>query len=237
MLLPIVLAWAMHDDGWRKTWRWLCVALVAMGIPISVSRSALVSVGVSLTLFIVMLPVRPRLVALALIPVPVVAVFMLTPGYIRTLGQFIGMGTTDPSVTARTQDYPLAESLVREHPWFGMGGGTYLPANILDIFDNQILTSVVELGLVGLAALVILLVTGVITPLVARSRSTDPGLRSLAGALTGSAAAAAACTMTFDEFAFPTAQGLYCLVLGLAGALYVTTDRESRTVDQVVSVP
>ena len=206
----------MHDTGWRMTWRWLCVALVAIGIPISVSRSALVSVGVSMAVFIVLLPVRPRLIALALVPIPIMAVFMLTPGYIRTLGQFIGMGATDPSVTARTQDYPLAESLVREHPWFGMGGGTYLPANMLDIFDNQILTSAVEVGLVGLAALVILLITGIITPLVARSRTTDPGMRSLGAALAGSAAAAAACMMTFDEFAFPTAQGLYCVVLGLA---------------------
>ena len=131
---------------------------------------------------------------------------MLTPGYIRTLGEFIGMGATDPSVTARTQDYPLAESLVREHPWFGMGGGTYLPTNMLDIFDNQVLTTV-ELGLVGLAALLILLVTGVVTPLVARSRTTDPGLRSLGAALAGSAAAAAACMMTFDEFAFPDRAG------------------------------
>jgi hypothetical protein len=235
MLLPIVLAWAMHDHHWRRTWRWLCVALVAVGIPISVSRSALVSVGASMAIFVVLLPVRQRLVAMALAPLPIVAVFMVTPGYLRTLGQFIGMGATDPSVTARTQDYPLAESLVREQPWFGRGGGTYLPTNMLDIFDNQLLTSAVELGLVGLAAVVVLLVTGVITPLVARSRATDPGVRSLAGALAGSAAAAAVCTMTFDEFGFPTALGLYCLVLGLGGALYVITQRDREA--QVATVP
>ena len=235
MLLPIVLAWAIHDDHWRRGWRWLCVALVAMGIPISVSRSALVAVGASMAIFVVLLPVRQRLVALALAPLPVIAVFMVTPGYLRTLGQFIGMGATDPSVTARTQDYPLAESLVRQHPWFGRGGGTYLPSNMLDIFDNQLLTSAVELGLFGLAALIILLVTGVVTPLVARSRSRDPGVRLLAAALAGSATAAAASTMTFDEFGFPTAQGLYCVVLGLGGALYVLTQQERTTQGPTVS--
>jgi hypothetical protein len=223
MLLPIVVAWAMHDDGWRVVWRWLCVGFVAIGIPISVSRSALVSVGVAATVFVVLLPVRQRLVALALIPLPVIAVFMLTPGYLRTLGQFIGMGATDPSVTARTQDYPLAESLVRQHPWFGMGGGTYLPTDMLDIFDNQVLTTSVELGLVGVAVLIILLVTGILTPLVARHRSQDLGVRALGAALAGSAAAAAACTMTFDEFSFATAQGFYWIVLGLGGALYLLT--------------
>ena len=237
MLLPIVLAWAMHDDGWRRTWRWLCVALVAVGIPISVSRSALVSVGVAMAFFVVLLPVRQRLIALALVPVPVVGVFVLTPGYIRTLGQFIGMGATDPSVTARTQDYPLAESLVRAHPWFGMGGGTYLPTNMLDIFDNQVLVSTVELGLVGLAALLGLLVTGVVTPLVARSRTSDPGLRSLGAALAGSAAAAAACTMTFDEFGFPTAQGFYSIVLGLSGAIYVITQPNRERNAQLATLP
>jgi O-antigen ligase len=161
----------------------------------------------------------------------------VTPGYLRTLGQFIGMGATDPSVTARTQDYPLAESLVRQHPWLGRGGGTYLPNNMLDIFDNQLLTSAVELGLVGLTAVVVLLVTGFVTPLVARSRATDPGVRSLAAALAGSAAAAAVSTMTFDEFGFPTALGLYCVVLGLGGALYVITQRDRDREAQVATVP
>jgi O-antigen ligase len=237
MLLPIVLTWAIHDDCWTRARRWMCAGLVAVGIPISVSRSALVSVGVALAFFVALLPVRQRLVALAVTPLPVVAVFMMTPGYIRTLSEFIGMGATDPSVTARTQDYPLAESLVRAHPWFGQGPGTYLPTNMLDIFDNQILSSAVELGLFGLAVLLILLVTGVVTPLVARSRTTDPAMRLLGAALAGSAAAAAVSTMTFDEFGFPTAQGLYSVVLGLGGALYVITQRDRERTDQVATVP
>jgi hypothetical protein len=236
VLLPIVIAWAMHDRGWRRGWRWLCVALVGIGVPISVSRSALVSVGVAMILFIVLLPVKERLIALAFLPLTIVGVFMLTPGYIRTLGEFIGMGATDPSVTARTQDYPLAESLVRERPWFGSGPGTYLPRNVLDIFDNQVLTSVVELGLVGMAALIILFVTAVVTPLVARSRSTDLGIRALGAALAGSAAAAAACTMTFDEFSFLTAQGLLCLVMGFGGAIYIITGRDPAR-HQMVTAP
>jgi O-antigen ligase len=236
MLLPIVLAWAMHDNGWRRGWRWMCVALVGVGIPISVSRSALVSVGLAMTVFVVLLPVTQRVIALALIPLPLIAVFMLTPGYLRTLTQFIGMGAKDSSISARTQDYPLAESLVRHHPWFGQGGGTYLPANVLDIFDNQLLTSAVELGLVGLVALVIMLGTGVITPLVARRRSGDPGARALGAALAGSAAAAAACTVTFDEFAFATAQGLYWVVMGLGGALYVLTGPDGERDSQPEAV-
>jgi O-antigen ligase len=54
---------------------------------------------------------------------------MSTPGYIGTLSSFITMGSDDSSVTARLQDYPLAERLVRLHPWFGQGGGTYMPVN------------------------------------------------------------------------------------------------------------
>jgi O-antigen ligase len=111
-----------------------------------------------------------------------------------------------------------------------------LPRNLLDIFDNQVLTSVVELGLMGLGALIILFATAVVMPLVARARSTDPGIRALGAALAGSATAAAACTLTFDEFAFLTAQGLLCLVMGFGGALYIITGRDPAR-RQVVTPP
>ena len=55
---------------------------------------------------------------------------MSAPGLIGTLTSFFEAGTSDDSVMARVYDYPEVERLVHEAPWFGHGGGTYMPENL-----------------------------------------------------------------------------------------------------------
>jgi O-antigen ligase len=226
VVLPIAVAVALRKDGRGPIRRWLPVGFLASSIPVSVSRSALIAVAVGLGLLVVLLPPAKRVVALFLAPVAVGAVFLGTPGYIGTLGSFITMGSDDSSITARIDDYPLVERLVRAHPWFGTGGGTYIPANPLDIFDNQYLKALVELGVVGLIGLVLFLVLPVVTAMTARRRSTDLDLRTICAALAGSAAAGATCSFTFDSMSFATFSGTFALVVGLIGACWVIAQRE-----------
>ena len=218
MLLPLAIHVAMYDTARTARRRWAPVAMIGIAIPASVSRSAVLSVAVAMATFIVALPPRQRVVAFGAVPFALAAVFMTAVGVISTLTSFFRAGTNDPSVQARTDDYPLVERLVREAPWFGHGGGTYIQQNTFDILDNQFLKTAVELGLVGLVLFTLYLVLPFCVALGSRRRTRDPELRLLCGALAGAALAATVCSFTFDSFSFPMFLNVHALVLGLAGA-------------------
>ena len=220
MLLPLAIYLAIYDTKRSPGRRWAPVGLIALAIPASVSRSAVLSVALSLGVLVVLMPARQRVVALCVLPFSLGAVFMTAPGVIRTLMNFFGAGTTDPSVASRVSDYPLVEQYMHHAPWFGRGGWTYLPDNALDILDNQFLKTAVELGLVGVVALTAFLLVPMVSALIARRWSDDPELRLLCAALAGAALAAFACSFTFDSMSYPMFTGLYALVLGLIGAAW-----------------
>ena len=220
MLLPLAIYLAMYDTDRTARRRWTPVALIALAIPTSVSRSAVISVVLALAVLVVLMPSRQRLVGLCAAPLAVTAIFMSAPGVIGTLTSFFRAGGSDDSVEARVYDYPEAERLVDQAPWFGHGGGTYLPENPIYILDNQYLKTAIELGVVGVVGLAAFFLVPLISALVARRRSGDPELRLLCAALAGSALAAGACSLTFDSLSFPMYTNVYALVIGLIGACW-----------------
>lgn len=219
MLLPLAIYLAMYDSGTARK-RWAPVVLIGLAIPASVSRSAIISVGLAVAVLVVLMPTRQRLVALCVAPLAITGIFMSAPGVISTLVTFFTAGTTDASVRARVNDYPEVERLVNQAPWFGHGGGTYLPEDLSYILDNQYLKTAIELGLVGVVALAVYFLVPLITALVARRHSDDPELRLLCAALAGAALAATVCSVTFDSLSFPMFSNVYALVIGLIGACW-----------------
>jgi hypothetical protein len=220
MLLPLAIYLAIYDTGRRARWRWAPVALIGLAVPASVSRSGVISIVLALGVLIVLMPTRQRLVAFCAAPLALAAVFMSAHGVIGTLSSFFGAGTSDNSVQARLYDYPEVERLVEQAPWFGHGGGTYLPENPLFILDNQYLKTAIELGLIGVVVLAAFFLVPLISAVVARRRSSDPELRLLCAALAGAALAAGVCSLTFDSLAFPMFTNVYALVIGLIGACW-----------------
>lgn len=220
MLLPLAIFVALYDVKLAPRWRWTPVLLIALSIPASVSRSAVLAAVASMVVLVVMMPAPQRLVAIAAAPFAVVAVFMTAHGLIGTLASLFTAGTTDSSVATRVIDYPHVEHLVKEAPWFGHGGGTYLPADVLDVLDNQYLKTAIELGLVGLAAVVLYFAVPFAAALVARRASRDPELRLLCAALAGADLAAMLAALTFDALWYPMFFCVHALVLGLIGACW-----------------
>jgi hypothetical protein len=220
MLLPLAIYLALYDTDRSARMRWAPVILIGLAIPTSVSRSAIISVGLACAVFVALMPARQRLIALCAAPFAVTAVFMSAPGVIGTLTTFFKAGTSDDSVMARVYDYPEVERLLSQAPWFGHGGGTYLPENPMYILDNQYLKTAVELGLVGVVVLAAYFLVPFISALVARRRSGDPDLRLLCAALAGAALAAGVCSLTFDSLSFPMFSNVYALVIGLIGACW-----------------
>jgi hypothetical protein len=220
MLLPPAIYLAIYDTDRSLRRRWAPAVLIGLAIPTSVSRSAIISVGLACAVLVVLMPTRQRLVALCAAPFAITAVFMSAPGVIGTLTRFFKAGTSDDSVKARVYDYPEVERLVSQAPWFGHGGGTYLPENLMYILDNQYLKTAIELGLVGVLVLAAYFLVPFISALVARRRADDRELRLLCAALAGAALAAGVCSLTFDSLSFPMFSNVYALVIGLIGACW-----------------
>jgi cell division protein FtsW (lipid II flippase) len=228
MILPLALYVAIYDTDRKPVKRWAPVPFIVIAIAASVSRSAIIAVLLAIGIFIVLMPVRQRVVAFALLPISIAAVFMTAHGLISTLVSFFGLGTADGSIAHRVDNYTYVEQVVRHAPWFGQGGGTYIPDTTLHILDNQYLKTAIELGLVGVVVLAILFVVPMITALVARARSADPELRLLCAGLASASLAAAVCSATFDSLSFPMFANVLALVIGLSGAVWRLSARDAR---------
>jgi O-antigen ligase len=145
------------------------------------------------------------------------ATFVLVPGMLGTLlGLFTGIGADD-SAASRTSSYTLAGEFIGRAPLFGRGFATFLPA--YRILDNQFLGTTIELGLVGVTALIVLFLTGILTAAAVRRRSEDPTTKLLAQALMACLAAGASSYAFFDAFSFPMVACLTFLTLGMIGGL------------------
>lgn len=220
MLLPLALHLALADRTRGALWRWVPVVAVGVMIAGSVSRSAILCAAIAVAVFVVLLPPMQRVLALGLLPVAVAGAFLTARGLIGTLWSYFSAGTSDPSISTRVDDYPFVERRVAEQPWFGQGGGTFFPADAFEILDNQYLKTAIELGLFGLAALLLFFAAPVVTAWAARGRTTDPDTRLLCAAVMAAATAGAVGSVAFDSLSFPMFTGVHALVAGLAAACW-----------------
>ncbi len=119
----------------------------------------------------------------------------------------------------RTDDYGPLFALWRKTPWLGRGLGTFDPGENRYL-DNQYLGSLIDTGVIGLAALIVLLLVVMGCARGARRRSSDTQTRDLASAMLASIAAAAVTFATFDALAFPMNAGVLFLLFGCVGTLW-----------------
>jgi O-antigen ligase len=228
ILLPLAI-WLAIYDGDRPAWkRWAPVALIGASAMVSVSRSAILCIAITLAVMLIAMPGRQRLAAMAALPVALAGAFMSAHGLIRTLLHLIGVGSADSSIAHRVDNYPYVEHLVRKAPWLGQGVGTYIPDTPVHILDNQYLKTVIESGLVGIAALAALFLVPMVASLIARAHSRDPALRLLCAATAAGLLAAAVASATFDSFSFNMFFATLALDLGLAGAAWCLVREEVR---------
>jgi O-antigen ligase len=223
IMLPIALHYAMNSADKRSRHHWLLgSAILGAGIMMSLSRSAIL--GALAALIVVALTWDWRRIVNGVVALTLftLAMRVTTPGLIGALRNLFVNIRSDTSYQARTARYPAAFHLIHENPWFGRGVGTLLPAHFFGVvpLDNQYLSSAIEIGVVGLAAVLLLIIVGIFTARGARRRSLDPEARSLAQALAGSLAACLISFETFDAFAFPKVLFGFALVLGTTGALW-----------------
>jgi len=145
-------------------------------------------------------------------------VFVTVPGMVGTIsGLFGGVVSVDSSIGSRVDSYAIAADYFSRAPIIGRGFGTFLPR--YRIFDNQYLLGLVETGLLGLLAMVLLWVVPVVG--IARViRRSDPGSqqRLLGAGLLASCVVGGVGLAFFDGFGFPMMPTIWFVVLGLGGA-------------------
>lgn len=217
MLLPLALHFALADQNRHRVARWYPVMMLAAAIPLSVSRSAIVCVSVAL---ILMLPGLTRSVRRAVgvgAMAVVAAVYLVVPGMLGAiLSLFTGIGTDD-SAASRTGSYSLAMDFVRRSPLVGRGFMTFLPE--YRILDNQFLLTLIELGVLGLLALVSVFGVGVLSALWVKKHARDQATRRLAQSLLAGLGAGVASLALFDGLSFPMVACLLFLLVGATGGL------------------
>jgi O-antigen ligase len=224
-VLPIAIHRARFTPKDQRFKRWLQVALISVTLPMTVSRSAILGFVIVMAVILPVWPTRDRWRALGVIAIGVFGIQAMVPGIVRELiGLFVAIGT-DSSTTSRTSAFSSATSVISQHPWLGEGFGAFLPS-VYFYTDDQYLNSAIELGLVGVAAIVALFVTGWWSAREVRRRSADPEIRHLGQCLAASCAVMLIIYGTFDALYFPMAAGISFLILGCLAALWRLT-RES----------
>jgi len=235
MILPLAIHLALTDRTRSILLRAYPVIVMAFACVTSISRSALVCAVVGVGLLSLAWRPATRLAALALVGMFSAAVFVLIPGI---LGSMAGLFTNiagDSSALSRTDSYAFAWDFIQRAPLFGRGFSTFLP--VYRIFDNQYLTLMVEVGLVGLMAVLALQIRALICARTARTRALDADSAHLGQALFASIASGAVGLALFDGFSFPMAAGLFFLLVGLAGSLERLVLRSNAQVARTSLLP
>jgi O-antigen ligase len=232
MLLPLAVHLATKA-GWQaqpsRRW-WLCAGLIAAGLMFSISRSAVLgAAGAGAVLFLgwsAKRRVQAGLTVLAFLAL----MKIVAPGLLGAFYNLFANIGSDDSIRYRTHDYATASTEISKHLWFGRGLGTwYAPKH--QVFDNQYLLSLVEVGVLGLVAFMGIFAAGIYSALRARFMSSDPGDRDLGLTLVAMLVVPIVACATFDFASFKTATALAFLVAGAAGSLSRTARSDYAIVD------
>ncbi|NPC97940.1 O-antigen ligase [Nocardioides sp. zg-DK7169] len=213
-IFPLALHRTIHQ--WGRRGAALPGVLILVGACVSISRSAVLALLVAMLVLFLGWPARWRVRALLLAPVAVVALRVAIPGLVGTIVSMFRNLFDDPSVTGRTTDYDVVLDLYADHWLIGRGLFTFIP-RYYRILDNQYLMLLVEIGILGLLAVLVFLAVAFLNGIGAR-RARDPRARHLGLALAASVAGGAVGMFTFDAWGFPMAAGIGFLVAGMAGA-------------------
>lgn len=227
-IAPLALHFALHGRTKGERWRgWVGFTLILVVEPLGVSRGGLLTLVVGLLFYFVQLTGRQRW-NLILCGIAGVGAFRAAvPGLLGTIRNLIFAGNKDSSIAHRTLEYQLIPGLMHGHWVFGRGLGTFVTTQYF-ILDNQYLGWLLEGGVVGVAAMLVLMVSGLCCARGARHRCGDDFRRGLGQAIAGGVAGLSVAAGAFDEMGFHQASFLLFLLVGCAGAFWTMTRREPR---------
>lgn len=217
MSLPLAVACALATR--RGRWPYLALtAALGMLALFTLSRSALITTGIGLVLMVALVPGTWRRWAVLGGSGGFILAGLVSPGLWGTLLGLFTFAGQDPSVESRVNSYPIVLEHFLRTPIIGRGFGTFLPKYW--ILDNMYLQLLVEIGLLGLAAMLGLLLTGLIGAGIALGRMAHGPERTLLCGLFSGLVSGSSVLLFFDALAFAQSAGALAVLLGLTGAAY-----------------
>ena len=229
VILPIALTLAIYDKDRPAIRRWGPAWIILAAMILSNSRSAYLGLIIGVVVLAAGWNNVTRLRIFGAILALLTTVFLTVPGMLGTIrGLFIYIDE-DPSTKSRTTSYEMVLQFFHQSPFVGRGFGTFLPG--YRILDNQILLILIEIGLIGMAILLALIISAALGPWMVR-RNFLPGLQREAGrAITAGVLGGVSLLFFFDAFTFPISFGIWFLIVGLSGAYWNLARARPCTLD------
>ncbi len=224
MALPIALVRVMHSSRTRE--RLLCglAACILLGAMVATYRKSALLAPVAVVLVLAYFRRRELLRLAPLGVVLVLAIPALAPNALGSVieqlqPKRLGVST----VSDRVSDYDAIRPDVLSHLAFGRGFGSY-DHTIYRVLDNQLLMQLIETGIVGLAAyvLMLLLAVGAAVPII---RRREPGRAPPALAIAAAIGAFLVLSALFDILSFPHGPYILMIMLGLLAVLVADEGR------------
>lgn len=215
--LPLLVVHAMRAT--ERRWLYRCLlGVVTLVVFLVISRSAIICASVGLAVLALRWTWKERVAAFSFLTAALAVVYVMMPGMLGLIGSLFTGAGNDSSITSRTDSYAVAFELISRSPVLGRGFGTLSPAYW--ILDNAYLLDLIERGVVGLVALLVLIRSGAVSARRARKALTDDFDRDLAHAVLAGIASAGIGMAFFDMLSFPQAAGVFFVLLGIGGALH-----------------
>ncbi|MFE3189512.1 oligosaccharide flippase family protein [Nocardia sp. NPDC059240] len=193
----------------------LAALLGLAAMPAAVSRSGVISLAVALLLYMFFFRVRVIVTAVVALVIAIGAYIVIFPTVVDALWRTITGSADDPSIKHRTEDYAGVSQIFHDHPYFGLGLGGQP-----HLLDNEWLQTVVQGGVVGIAAMIVLsggAIFGISASLRAARTSREREQAYMLGAVV---AAILVSSTTFDLFYYQQATMLFFIGVALLWTTY-----------------
>lgn len=240
MALPFAVVLAAIAPSLRRRMLWgLAACLIIAGALVTQRKSGVVVPAFAL---LALFALRPRQL-LRLAPFGIVAIVIglaASGGSFSSVEALGSAGGTD-STLGRTGDYPAIVPDLSSNPVLGRGYGTHDSARLdtYRIFDNEYLGQVYEMGALGLAAFLALLITPLL--LVRTVLRSDHPLRGPPALAAGAGCVAfAVAAALYDVFSFSQAPYLFLFMAAMctcAASVEVSAYGRSRSGAGPVALP
>jgi hypothetical protein len=217
MALPIAIVGLMQSPRWPRRILYGLAVCLLIGAMLSTYRKSAILAPITACLVLAYFRRREVLKLAPFGLIVVIAMPILSPHALGSvLDQFAPNRLGVSTVSDRISDYDAIRPDLLSHPVFGRGFGSY-EHTTYRVLDNDLLTRVVESGIVGLVTfiLMVVMIIAVAAPII---RSRDPARAPPALAIAAAAAPFLVLSVLFDIMSFPHAP---YILLTLAGLLSV----------------
>jgi hypothetical protein len=226
LALPIALVGMLRASRWRGRIRYGLAACLLVAAAISTGRKSGLLIPLSVALTIAYFRPREVLKLAPLLVVLALAIHVLSPGALGSVtGQLNANHLSVSTVSDRTADYDAIRPDVWTHPIFGRGFGSYDHVSYR-ILDSDLLTRLIDMGVLGLAAYALIMISVVATarPLI---RSRHPTWAPTAMACAAAAVGAFVAAALFDMMSFPHVPYIFLTLAGFVAAIATRSRADS----------